>query len=54
MLGIEIDNAIAFSKDHDFRKHNPSESEGELNAVVIDIDEKTGKSNSIERIYIKP
>ncbi len=54
VLGIEIDNAIAFSKDHDFRKHNPSESEGELNAVVIDIDEKTGKSNSIERIYIKP
>ncbi len=54
VLGIEVDNAIAFSKDHDFRKHNPSESEGELNAVVIDIDEKTGKSNSIERIYIKP
>ena len=54
VLGIEIDNAIAFSKDHDFRKHNPSESEGELNAVIIEIKEKTGKSNSIERIYIKP
>lgn len=54
VLGIEVSNAIAFSKDHDFRKHNPAESEGELNAVVIDIDEKTGISNSIERIYLKP
>lgn len=54
VLGIEIQDAISFSKDHDFRRHNPSEGEGELSAVVIDIDEKTGKSNSIERIYIKP
>lgn len=54
VLGIEVEDAIAFSKDRDFSKHTPSESEGELNAVVLDIDEKTGKSNSIERICIVP
>lgn len=54
VLGIEVKDAIAFSKDHDFKNHTPAEDEGELNAVVIDIDEKNGKSKSIERIYITP
>ena len=54
VLGIEIKDAIAFSKDHNFKSHNPAEDEGELNAVVIEIDEKSGKSLSIERIYIVP
>lgn len=54
VLGIKVEHAIAFSKDHDFRNHTPEDSEGELCAVVIDVDERTGKSNSIERIYIRP
>ena len=54
VLGIIPKDAIAFSKDYNFKNHTPSESEGELNAVVIDVDEKTGKSRSIERIYITP
>lgn len=54
VLGIIPQDAIAFSKDYNFKSHIPAETEGELNAVVLDIDEKSGKSNSIERIYIKP
>jgi len=54
VLGIIPKDAIAFSKDYNFKNHTPSEDEGELNAVVIDIDEKSGKSRSIERIYIVP
>jgi len=54
VLGIIPKDAIAFSKDYNFKSHIPSEDEGELNAVVIDIDEKSGKSRSIERIYITP
>lgn len=54
VLGIEVADAIAFSKDYNFKRHTPEESEGELNAVLLDIDEKSGKSNSIERIYITP
>lgn len=54
VLGIIPKDAIAFSKDYNFKNHTPSEDEGELNAVVLDIDELTGKANSIERIYIKP
>ena len=54
VLGIEVEDAIAFSKDHNFKKHTPADDTGELNAVVINIDEATGKSKSIERIYIVP
>lgn len=54
VLGIIPADAIAFSKDYNFKSHIPSETEGELNAVILDIDENNGKSNSIERIYIKP
>lgn len=54
VLGIIPQDAIAFSKDYNFKNHNPAETDGELNAVVLDIDEKTGKTRSIERIYIIP
>ena len=54
VLGIEVQDAIAFSKDYNFRKHTPCEGEGELNAVVIDVDEHNGKSRSIDRVYITP
>lgn len=54
VLGIIPKDAIAFSKDYNFKNHTPGEGEGELNAVVIDVDEKSGKSRSIERIYIIP
>ena len=54
VLGIIPKDAIAFSKDYIFKNHTPDDGDGELNAVVLDIDEKSGKSNSIERIYIVP
>ncbi len=54
VLGIEINDAIAFSKDYDFKKHTPAENEGEVCAVILDIDEEDGKSKSIERIHIIP
>lgn len=54
VLGIIPQDAIAFSKDYNFKSHIPSEDEGELNAVVLDIDERTGKTIGIERIYITP
>lgn len=54
VLGIEVKDAIAFSKDYNFKSHNPAEDEGELSAVVLDIDEVSGKANSIERIFITP
>lgn len=54
VLGIIKEDAIAFSKDYNFKSHIPAETEGELNAVVIDVDEKSGKANSIERIYVVP
>ena len=54
VLGIEVKDAIAFSKDYNFKSHNPAEDEGELSAVVLDIDEESGKANSIERIFITP
>ena len=54
VLGIIPKDAIAFSKDYNFKNHTPDESEGELNAVVLDVDEKSGKTRSIDRIYIIP
>lgn len=54
VLGIEVKDAIAFSKDYNFKSHNPAEDDGELSAVVLDIDENSGKANSIERIFITP
>ena len=54
VLGIEVKDAIAFSKDYYFKNHNPAEDDGELSAVVLDIDEVSGKSRSIERVYITP
>ena len=54
VLGIIVDDAIAFSKDYNFKSHIPAETDGELSAVVLDIDEKTGRANSIERLYIVP
>ena len=54
VLGIIPKDAIAFSKDYIFKNHTPDDGDGELNAVVLDIDEKSGKSNSIERIDIVP
>lgn len=54
VLGIIPQDAISFSKDYIFKNHTPDDGDGELSAVILDIDEKNGKSNSIERIYIVP
>lgn len=54
VLGIEVKDAIAFSKDYNFKNHNPAEDDGELSAVVLDIDESTGKAISIDRVFITP
>jgi len=52
VLGIEVKDAIAYSKDYNFKSHNPASGEGEFSAVVLDVDEQNGKCRSIERIYI--
>lgn len=54
VLGIEVKDAIAFSKDRDFSSHTPAVGENEFSAVVLDIDEQSGKARSIDRIYIIP
>lgn len=54
VLGIIPKDAISFSKDYNFKSHIPAETDGELNAVVLDIDDSSGKCKSIERIYIIP
>ena len=54
VLGIEVNDAIAFSKDYNFKNHTPAEDEGELNAVVLDVDVSNGKCKRIERICITP
>lgn len=55
VLGINNGNAILFSKDQDFKANKPEESdELEFSAVYLDIDEESGKANSIKRIYITP
>lgn len=54
VLGIIPKDAIAFSKDYIFKNHTPDDGDGELNAVLLDIDERTGKANNIERICIIP
>lgn len=54
VLGIEVKDAIAFSKDYNFKNHTPAEGDGELNAVIMNVDEINGKCKSIERIYLTP
>lgn len=54
VLGIEVKDAISFSKDKCFKSHNPCNDEGEFSAVILDIDESSGKCNSIERIFYTP
>ena len=55
VLGVNNGNAILFSKDQDYKANKPEESEElEFSAVYLDIDEESGKANSIKRIYITP
>jgi metallophosphoesterase (TIGR00282 family) len=55
VLGVLNKHAIAFSKDQDFSMNEPCESkELEFSAVYLDIDEETGKTISIKRIYLTP
>ena len=55
VLGIDNKDAISFSKDQNYKAHTPALSnEYEFSGVVIDVDEESGKSISIKRIYITP
>ena len=55
VLGVLNKHAIAFSKDQDFSSNAPAESrELEFSAVYLDVDDLTGKTNSIKRIYMTP
>ena len=55
VLGVCNKDAIAFSKNQDFSSHKPADSqEFEFSAVYLDIDEESGKTKSIKRIYIVP
>ena len=55
VLGVNNGNAILFSKDQDYKANKPEESdELEFSAVYLDINEESGKANSIKRFYITP
>ena len=55
VLGVCNKDAIAFSKEQDFSSHKPADGNDlEFSAVYLDIDENTGKTNSIKRIYLVP
>ena len=55
VLGVKNIDAIAFSKDQNFKSSAPEESDDiEFRAVYLDFDEQTGKANFIKRIYITP
>lgn len=55
VLGVNNKHAIAFSKDQDFSSNAPADSdELEFSAVYLDINDETGKTSSIKRIYITP
>jgi calcineurin-like phosphoesterase len=55
VLGVCNKDAIAFSKNQDFSSHKPADGqELEFSAVLLDIDEESGKTKSIKRIYIVP
>ena len=55
VLGVNNKHAIAFSKDQDFSMNAPADSnELEFSAVYLDVNEESGKTNSIKRIYITP
>lgn len=52
ILGVDKDCIIYRTRTGLPAKHNIAEGETQLSAVVLDIDEQTGKARSIERIYI--
>lgn len=54
VIGAKIENMIQRSRTNLGGKYEVAESEGQLNAVVIRIDELTGYAVSIHRIFIKP
>ena len=55
VLGVNNGSAILFSKDQDYKSNIPEEKgELEFSAVYLDIDNESGKANSIKRIYITP
>ena len=55
VLGVNNGHAILFSKDQDYKANKPEEDgELEFSAVYLDIDEESGKANSIKRILITP
>ena len=55
VLGVENKDAIAFSKDQNFTSHKTAVSDDiEFSAVYLDIDETTGNTNFIKRIYLTP
>ncbi len=54
VIGAKIENMIVRARTTLPSKYDVAESKGQLNAVVIDIDEQTGKAKTIDRIFLKP
>ncbi len=50
VLGINIEGAIEFARTSILKDGSPAKGEEEFNAVLVEIDENTGKAISIKRI----
>ena len=54
IIGAKKDNVIEYTRTGIKTRFDVEPGPAQLNGVVIDIDESTGKSTSIERIAINP
>lgn len=54
VIGAKIENMIQRAKTNLGAKYEVADGQGQLNAVVLHIDENNGKALSITRIFIKP
>ena len=50
VIGVRIDQSIKRIMTHIPVKFSPAEKNLKFNAVILDIDEESGRANSIERI----
>ena len=54
VIGAEIDLMIERAKNNTGGRYDVAQGEGQLNAVVITVDENTKKATNIIRLFIKP
>jgi metallophosphoesterase (TIGR00282 family) len=54
VIGAKIENMIQRAKTNLGAKYEVADGQGQLNAVVLNIDKKSGKALSITRLFMKP